>query len=285
MEQDKIEIVAVFRNIKNTLFSFVLTNVKMKDEITDEFKSLLLKLWTLGKSKVVKRRTSLIFFTKFEVPNGRFSVGETIYKIKQPFQFTDEDASLIIESSETGFPDRLKSKLKDKIILKEPLSIKKSNRANFIDNIEIDTPTKFIDEDEIKTKVEGTKKVPTKANIKTDDIRGRDVPKLVVEEDMSKINKIEEELGCHELEGVDCIIEPEFRIEISNNIKMLKEINFLEEGKFVVRRSSQFYYAVMNTKCGCAWGDVLTNRSGYSELYNGKHLNLTRLDFFQLYYL
>lgn len=280
MNQDKIEIVSVFRNIKNTLFSFVLTNVKMKDNITEEFKSLLLKLWILGKSKVVKRRESLIFFSKFEVPNDRFSVGETIYKIKQPFQFVDEDPSLIIESNDISFPDRLKSKLKDKIILKEPLSLKKSSKVNFIENIEVDTPTEYIDDDQkllVNDVIQGSKDSKTLLTEKYD-IR-------IDKEVMNGEENIEsEKLGYKQKEG-NCDIEPEFRDEVYNNIKMLKEINFLEEGKFTVKKTKQFYYAVMDTKCGNAWGDVLTNRSGYSDLYNGKHLNITRLDFFQLYYL
>lgn len=281
MEQDKIEIVAVFRNIKNTLFSFVLTNVKMRDEITNEFKSLLLKLWLLGKSKVVKKRTSLIFFSKFEVPNGKFSVGETIYKIKSPFQFEDEDPSLIIESNEMGFPDRLKSKLKDKIILKEPLSIKKSNKANFIENIEVETPTEFFDDKDVTvTKKEETTQ-PTTTKI-VEDLKGES--KIKTEKTREAIIKTKS-LDCQEIVEVDCTIDPEFKDEISNNIKMLKEINFLEEGRFVIKKTKQFYYALMHTKCGHAWGDILTNRSGFSNLYNGKHLNITRLDFFQIYYL
>lgn len=284
MEQDKIEIVAVFRNIKKTLFSFVLTNVKMKDEITDEFKSLLLKLWLLGKSKVVKRRTSLIFFTKFEVPNGRFSVGETIYKIKQPFQFIEEDPSLIIESSDTSFPERLKSKLKDKIILKEPLTIKRSNRNNFIENIEVETPTKFVDDEVTTLPIEHKGLKLEKTEVRAESTITKEELKVKIEGKEESVEVVINK-SCYKLEGVDCIIEPKFRNEVIDNIKMLKEINFLEEGKFVVKRTSQFYYAVMDTKCGHAWGDVLTNRSGQSQLYNGKHLNTTRLNFFQLYYL
>lgn len=280
MNQDKIEIVSVFRNIKKTLFSFVLTNVKMKDNITEEFKSLLLKLWTLGKSKVVKRRESLIFFSKFEVPNDRFSVGETIYKIKQPFQFVDEDPSLIIESNDISFPDRLKSKLKDKIILKEPLSLKKSSRTNFIENIEVDTPTEYIDDDQrllVENIIESSK---DSRKLLTKEYDTRIDMKPLISEGNVESKKLDSKQ-----EEDNCDIEPEFQDEICNNIKMLKEINFLEEGKFTVKKTKQFYYAVMNTKCGNAWGDVLTNRGGYSDLYDGRHLNITRLSFFQLYYL
>lgn len=281
MEQDKIEIVSVFRNIRNTLFAFVLTNVRMKEEITSEFKSLLLKLWLLGKSKVVKKRTSLIFFTKFEVPNEKFSVGETIFKIKQPFQFVGEDPSLIIESDDVSFPDRLKSKLKDKIILKEPLRIKKSSRSTFIENIEVDTPTEYISDEMVTQENKGGKLEPDKIG---EGVVIQNKKNVTVDDTSKECGGLRAQT-CYKLEEVDCIIEPEFKDEVSNNIKMLKEINFLEEGKFVVKKTSQFYYAVMDTKCGHAWGDILTNRSGYSELFNGKHLNISRLNFFQIYYL
>ena len=263
MDSIKIELISIFKNYKSKLIAIVFTNIIVELDSIEVFKQLVLTLWNQGKNRIKKKRVSHIFFSKFELFPGNFQVSNKLLKVKLPIEIEGENPRNLIESDDLELPIRFVNKLKDRIKMKKTLKINEHNKDTFTRNLEIDTPTEYYKENSVD--------------------QDKPITKL---EDVSISKKHRK--GCLSSEHkflAGCEVEVEKEEEISNNIKMLKEINFLDDNNFTIKRCDKFYYAELHNKCGHAYGDILTNRQGISCLFDGLHYNITRLNFWQIYYL
>lgn len=262
MDSTKIELISVFKNYKSKLIAIVFTNIIVELDSVDVFKQLILTLWNQGKDRIKKKRISHIFFSKFELFSGNFQVSDKLLKVKLPVEIEGENPKNLIESGDLELPVRFVNKLKDRIKIKKILKINEHNKDTFTRNLEIDTPTEYYKDN------------PSNQN--------ESINELGV---VSTSEKCKREQLNQQKFLAECEIEVDKEEEISNSIKMLKEINFLEDNNFTVRKCDKFYYAELHSKCGHAYGDILTNRQGISYLFDGLHHNITRLNFWQIYYL